>query len=404
MKPLPSFFAVLIASCMSATPASGEDQPETNPGAPIVWTSKVGSSITARFIRTSGDMVVLDEDGRERQFSIGDLAEKSARLARQLGGIDEPLAPAPVAKPLRMKFEPVNAGLLDTASRVRTGKFPLENQKVANNRFQMGSPADEPGREESEPSHMVRFEREFLLKATEVTWAEWNSVSALALNYDYTDLSPGTNGQGAAENDQHPVVNITWWDAVKWCNLLSQIEDRTAVYYTHPSCKPGFILKTGTPVIHVDWTANGYRLPTEAEWEFACRPGTSKRAFHTGPIKETGIKPVDRNLAAAGWFAGNSEGRTHPVATRESNRLNLYDMHGNAAEWCWDRAGQLGSADAIDPRGAEHGEARVIRGGSWLDPAKNCRAAWRGSRNPTAMPNPSVGFRPAVTVPRPDTK
>lgn len=409
MRSLIPFFAVFIFLWGSFTPASGEEKaaaptPAVDPDAPLVWSSKEGTSIKGRFIKMSGDAVVIEQDGRERMFSITKLSEASARLARQLAGIDEPLAPVPVAKPLRMKFELVNAGLLDTTSRVRVGRFAPESQNFATTRFLMGSPADETGRDESEPLHMVRFERDFMLKATEVTWAEWNSVRALAANYGYTDLSSGSNGQGKVENDQHPVLDITWWDAVKWCNLLSQIEDRTPVYYNHPSCKIEFVLKTGTSAIFADWNSTGYRLPTEAEWEFACRPGTSKRAFHTGPIDRSEGKPVDRNLDAAGWYAGNSEGGTHPVATKKPNRLELYDMHGNAAEWCWDLAGKLGTADVTDPRGAEHGEARIIRGGSWLDPPRHCRAASRGNRNATAMPNPSVGFRPAVTLPPPSKR
>jgi formylglycine-generating enzyme required for sulfatase activity len=269
--------------------------------------------------------------------------------------------------------------------------------------YKMGSPADEPGREESEPLHTVWFERDFALKTTEVTWAEWNTALKSAEDYEFTDISPGCNGQGGGEDDRHPVLGITWWDAIKWCNLASRIHGKTPVYFTHPSFNPNFLLKSGTPSeIHVNWAANGYRLPTEAEWEFACRPGSSKRAFHTGSIKEIDVKPVDRFLNMAGWYAGNSGGGTHPAGGKEPNSLGLYDMHGNAAEWCWDRAGPLGPADAFDPRGAEHGEARIIRGGSWLDPARHCRAAARGSRNASALPNPSVGFRPAITLPAPD--
>jgi formylglycine-generating enzyme required for sulfatase activity len=337
----------------------------------------------------SGDQVLIEQDGREVSFSIAKLSDSSARQARKLAGVEEPRQAVPMEMPLRMEFKQVISSQHQSAGLARDAR------KLPAPPFKMGSPADEPGREDSEPEHTVRFKRDFMLKATEVTWSEWNSVRKFAEGYGYTDIALGTNGQAGGEGDQHPVVGITWLDALKWCNLLSQIENRQTVYYTHPKFDKTSILMTGAQAVFPDWNANGYRLPTEAEWEFACRPETSRRAFHTGPIRETEVEPVDHNLDKAGWFAGNSAGRSHPVAGKEPNRLGLFDMHGNAAEWCWDLAGPLGTAEVCDPTGAILGEMRIIRGGSWSDPAKYCRAASRGSRNPNFTPNQSVGFRPA---------
>ena len=263
----------------------------------------------------------------------------------------------------------------------------------------MGSPSDEPGRESDETPHPVKIRSSFLMKATEVTWAEWNSVRKLAANYGYKDISAGINGVGGDEAGNHPVLGITWWDAIKWCNLMSQRDGKKPVYYTSPSPTPAFILKNGTPPApapYVDWKADGYRLPTEAEWEFACRPGMSKRAFHTGPVRDLA---KDDNLGDAGWYAGNSGGGTRPVGTKAANRLGLYDMHGNAAEWCWDYYGPLKPLEAFDPRGPSQGVFRVARGGSWNDPVKDCRAAARSSHAPGLSPNRFIGFRWVCAAP-----
>jgi formylglycine-generating enzyme required for sulfatase activity len=258
----------------------------------------------------------------------------------------------------------------------------------------MGSPSDELGREAgNEMLHRVTLQADFQMKATEVTWAEWNSVRDLGTAYGYTDLPDGLNGVGGDESGQHPVVGITWWDAIKWCNLMSQRDGKKPVYYVNSTLTS--ILKSGVPPVpapHVDWKANGYRLPTEAEWEFACRAGLRKREFHTGSIRDLGKDP---NLDKAGWYGGNG---THPVGSKTANQLGLYDMHGNAAEWCWDYFGLLKQADAFDPKGAPQGVFRVVRGGSWKDPVKDCRAAARAHLAP-ALSNRFVGFRWVCAVP-----
>ena len=399
--------AIMILAAVFPVTASGEDpvvppKPEAT-NASLHWSEKNGVPFPGRFIRLSGDALFIDQDGRELTLSLSRMTDESARQARKLANVDEPPEPQPVHQPMTSRMQAITASRLQTEGVMERRLGPAQ-RKYNSARYQMGSPDSEPGREDIETEHTVWIGRDFLLKTTEVTWEEWNAVRNLGANYGYTDLSPGDNGRSGDLKGSHPVLGITWWDAVKWCNLLSQIENRQPVYYTHASCKIEFVMKTGTLPPFADWDAYGYRLPTEAEWEFACRPGTSKRAFHTGSIRETGVKPLDRNLDKAGWYGGNSDGVTHPVGTKEPNICGLYDMHGNAAEWCWDFMGLLTSADAGDPRGPEAGELRVIRGGSWSDPAKFCRAAYRSSRHPSATPNPFVGFRPALTLPKADKR
>ena len=159
----------------------------------------------------------------------------------------------------------------------------------------------------------------------------------------YTDLSAGRNGYEGDPSGTHPVTEITWWDAIKWCNAKSQIEGKTPAYYITPDFKPADILMTGTPVAYVRWDASGYRLPTEAEWEYACRDGrgAGNPAFHSGQIIHPGVTPLDENLNKVAWYGGNSAGNTHPVKKKKPNKFGLHDMHGNVAEWCWDWDGLL---------------------------------------------------------------
>jgi sulfatase modifying factor 1 len=211
------------------------------------------------------------------------------------------------------------------------------------------------------------------------------------VEYGYTDLGSGRNGYEGDSSGTHPVTDITWWDAVKWCNAKSQIEGKTPAYYITPGFNPADILLTGTPVPFVNWDASGYRLPTEAEWEYACRDG---RETGFGQTSHPGVAPLDKGLDKIAWYGGNSSGNTHPVKLKDPNNFKLHDMHGNVAEWCWDWAGNLSFAGAEDPRGANEGPYRIFRGGSWADPAVCCRAAYRGNYSPIAPSSCLIGFRP----------
>ncbi len=222
--------------------------------------------------------------------------------------------------------------------------------------FTMGSPSGESGRDGDEKQHRVTLTRGFLMSATEVTQAQYEAVMG----------SNPSEFKGASR----PVEMVSWYDAVRFCNALSEREGLTAAYRISGE--------------NVTWNldADGYRLPTEAEWEYACRAGTTTR-FHSGNS--------DSDLELVGWYSGNSGEQTHDVGTKQPNAWGLYDMHGNVWEWCWDWYGDYGGS-VTDPAGPRSGSRRVLRGGSWYFLAQHCRSANRYRFNPDGRDS-SFGFR-----------
>ena len=220
----------------------------------------------------------------------------------------------------------------------------------------------------------------FYIGKYEVTWAGWQTVRDWAATNGY-DI--GSIGAGSATN--HPVRTVSWYDCVKWCNARSQKEGRTPVYYTDAGFS--LIYKTGEVLNpFVNAATAGYRLPTDAEWEFAARGGTQSLGYEYSG---------GNNLYAVGWYGGNSSGAavdldngqgTWPVGTKAANELGLYDMSGNVLEWCFDwYPGYEGSY-------------RVTRGGSLFRNAVSCRSAFR-SRNTPGVRYSDFGFRAARTLP-----
>ncbi len=169
---------------------------------------------------------------------------------------------------------------------------------------------------------------------------------------------------GAARGDRLPVESVSWWDAVRFCNAMSQ----------HEGLAPAYDIRAGSEDVEWDLSADGYRLPTEAEWEHACRAGT------TGPR----YGPLD-DIA---WYRANSDERIHEVGGRQSNPWGLYDMLGNVWDWCW---------DIYDIE--VYGTYRVLRGGGWFDQHWSCRASVRRRGHPNFQVD-DVGFRVARSVPR----
>jgi len=204
-------------------------------------------------------------------------------------------------------------------------------------RFNMGSPREEVGHMPDEAQHAVTLTRAFWLAATPVTQMQWRAVM-------------GTDPSHFTGQKDLPVENISWEQAVLFCEKLSELEGET------------------------------YRLPTEAEWEYACRAGT------------TGRFSGSENLDELGWYNINAAEKTHPVMRKKPNAWGLYDMHGNVWEWCSDNYGVYPKGDSTDPAGPDSGEGKAIRGGAWSAFLARARCAQRGHKDANTQRS-DIGFR-----------
>ena len=244
------------------------------------------------------------------------------------------------------------------------------------------------------PTHTVNVSA-FYMAQNLVTKADWDRVRTWAISNGYSDLAAGA---GKASN--HPVQTISWWDGVKYCNARSQQEGLTPVYTVS-----GAVMKTGTTAPVVKWAANGYRLPTEAEWEKAARGGLSGKRFPWGDtISQSQANyyawsaySYDLSSAVNNYhpaYATGAEPYTSPVGSFAANGYGLYDMAGNVWQWCWDRYGTYDTGTPTDPRGVSSGSYRVFRGGSWRFNANLCRVADRHNNFPS-FTGSEFGFRVA---------
>lgn len=233
--------------------------------------------------------------------------------------------------------------------------------------FKMGSPEYEKGRYTDEKQHDVTLTKSFYIQTTEVNQGQWEDVMQINPSV-FSECGPNC-----------PVESVTWYDCVIFCNKLSQEEKLTPCYYSDSSYDTVF---DGTPpvtsgTVHWKKDANGYRLPTAAEWGFAARAG-STTAFANGGITVTDCD-LDPVLNDMGWYCGNSDEGTHRVKKKDANAWGLYDMHGNVWEWChdwYDRDYYYNTnGPLLDPTGPDDGPARVLRGGSWINHAGSCRSA-----------------------------
>lgn len=230
--------------------------------------------------------------------------------------------------------------------------------------FLMGSPETEAERSANEKQHEVEIRTAFAIAVTEVTQGQYERVM-------------GIDPSAHPEDPEQPVENVSFVDAIEYCNRLSAREGL-------PSC----FRIDGESVIWIDGLlCRGYRLPTEAEWEYAARAGTKHKYAGSD------------SLAEVGWFSDNAQATPHPVAHKRANAWGLYDFSGNVWEWVWDRyQPDYEALPSVDPIGPERGAGRIDRGGSWGVAASNARVAGRLFDDPFSRVS-QRGFRVAKSAP-----
>ena len=245
------------------------------------------------------------------------------------------------------------------------------------------SPAEGYSNEER-PRHEVTLTG-FYMGKYQVTQEQYFAV--MKTNPSSFSSSPATGEiQG-----KRPVENVSWYDVLVFCNKLSEKEGLTPAYRINSSTDPddwGAVPTSSNGIwdaVEIVSGSIGYRLPTEAQWEYACRAGTTTAWFHGDA--EAGLE----NYA---WYDINSNYMTHQVGLKTDNAFGLYDMHGNVYEWCWDRYGSYPSTAQTDPEGAVSGSSRVLRGGGWAYDASLLRSAYRNNYGPSYRSR-GIGLRVA---------
>lgn len=240
-----------------------------------------------------------------------------------------------------------------------------ETLLVEGGSFKMGS---EDGSDDEKPVHEVRL-KSFHIGKYPVTFDLYDQFCE-STGRD----KPDDEGWGRG---RRPVIYVNWYDALEFANWLSEQEGLEKVYRVVSS-------KDGKSV-NANWERNGYRLPTEAEWEYAARGGNqSKRFTYAG----------SNDLDEVGWYDKNAAGKTHPVGEKKSNELGIHDMSGSVYEWCWDwyDSKYYNNSPKENPPGPDSGSSRVLRGGPWSYTPRRCRVAYRYHWTP-AHRGDAVGFR-----------
>ena len=243
----------------------------------------------------------------------------------------------------------------DNGMETITNSIGMKMVLIPKGTFMMGSPASEEYRRDDETQHEVTISKDYYLGVYEVTQAQYEKVMGAKPSYFQGDKINGSSSN-------HPVERVSWKDAVEFCKKLSDLPEEKAA-------------------------GRVYRLPTEAQWEYACRAG-SKSAYSFGESS--------KSLGYYAWFYENSNNQTHPVGQKKANAWGLYDMHGNVWELCSDWYGDYPKGAVSDPVGPREGSFRVNRGGGFNNEAADCGSGYRGRAGPSIRYY-GLGFRVALS-------
>jgi len=258
--------------------------------------------------------------------------------------------------------------------------------------FTMGSPPTEPGHTMYEIQHQVTLTNDFYMGKYVITQEQYQAV--MGINPSFFNGEEGREPVAGDVQERRPVEMVNWYHAIAFCNRLSILAGLTPVYTIAGKSNTNAAdwIHSAVPTtrravwdaVTADWNADGYRLPTEAEWEYACRAGTTT-AFYPGGGAD-----------GHGWFSAYSIAKTHEVGKFRPNPWGLFDKHGNVWEWCWNWHSLYDTGAQTDPKGPSSGSSRVGRGGSWDNDGRDVRSAYRYFASPSFRYD-NIGFRLALT-------
>ncbi len=320
--------------------------------------------------------ITVDRDGKNAEHDLSKGVEKvpgtlpgatKSIEGKPPGPLATRAADSPVRRPSDKPQVPLIAHLqvrADTTAPTKeiTNTIGMKLVLIPSGEFLMGSPdSDKDARDNEKPQHHVQITRPFYLGIHEVTQGQYRAVTG--------ENPPRFKGS----SDDLPVNWVSWNEAIAFCDKLSKRDGMKPYHHFG-----GSVQRLG---------GEAYRLPTEAEWEYACRAGSTTRY-------NFGDDAVSLNEFA--WVRGNSGGRSHPVGQKRPNAWGLYDMHGNLWEWCEDWYDEMyyQHSPGADPLGPSRAASRVFRGECWLDPPPACRSAFRVGLAPGMRAN-YLGFRVA---------